>query len=288
MIVKKRVLQILLLVYSLLLIKVMVFKDVPLIRVGVLMLNFGGTHDGPPNFIPFKTILPYLIGEKGLLIGAINIVGNIILLVPVGLLVPFVFPAVHLKKSILFAVFSGLLIEGMQTLLHVGIFDIDDVILNGLGYLIGYWIYLLLPRFWNLLKSSKLFLGSLVAVVLATVYIFYSWYLSITSEINMRPEQLKEDIHSKKNIQSSDQHQQDPCRGTGGTGTIMKVDQHAMVIQRKDGVEELIHITEKTTIKQSSGNATVKDLRVGDHVTVVVGLINEDAQAASLILICST
>jgi ribosomal protein S1 len=104
----------------------------------------------------------------------------------------------------------------------------------------------------------------------------------------MRPEQLKEDIHSKKNIQSSDQHQQDPCRGTGGTGTIMKVDQHAMVIQRKDGVEELIHITEKTTIKQSSGNATVKDLRVGDHVTVVVGLINEDAQAASLILICST
>ena len=135
MIVKNRFLQVLLLGYCLLLIKVMVFKDVPLIRIGVLMLNFGGTHDGPPNFIPFKTILPYLIGEKGLLIGAINIVGNIILLVPVGLLVPFVFPAVHLKKSILFAVFSGLLIEGMQTLLHVGIFDIDDVILNGLGYL---------------------------------------------------------------------------------------------------------------------------------------------------------
>ncbi len=103
----------------------------------------------------------------------------------------------------------------------------------------------------------------------------------------MRPEQLNKDNHSKKNIQSPDQHQQDPCRGTGGTGTIMEVDQHAMVIQRKDGVEELIHITEKTTIKHSSGNATVKDLRVGDQVTVVVGLIKEDAQAASLILICT-
>lgn len=286
MIVKKGVLQILLIGYCLLLIKVMVFKDVPLIRVGVLMLNFGGNHDGPHNFIPFKTIFPYLIGEKGLLIGAINIVGNIILLVPVGLMVPFVFPAVHLKKSILFAVFSGLLIEGMQTLLHVGIFDIDDVILNGLGYLIGYWIYLLLPPFWNLLKSSKLFLASLVALVLATVYIFYLWYLSITSEIHMRPGQLNEDSHYKKNIQSPDQYQQDPCRGTGGTGTIMEVNKHAMVIQRKDGVEELIHITEKTTIKQSSGNATVKDLKVGDQVTVVVGLIKEDAQAASLILIC--
>jgi ribosomal protein S1 len=68
----------------------------------------------------------------------------------------------------------------------------------------------------------------------------------------------------------------------------MKVDQHAMVIQRKDGVEELIHITEMTTIRHSKGNATVKDLKVGDHVTVVIGLIKEDAHAASLILVCST
>ena len=288
MIVKKRVLQVLLLGYCLLLIKIMVFKDVPLIRLGILMLNFGGTHEGQPNFIPFKTIIPYLVGEKGLLIGAINIVGNIILLVPVGLMVPFVFPAVHLKKSILFAVFSGLLIEGMQTLLHVGIFDIDDVILNGLGYLLGYWIYLVLPRFWHLLKSSKLFLTSLIVVVLATVYIFYSWYLSITSEIHIRPSQLNEDIHSKKNIQSPDQHQQDLCRGTGGTGTIIELGQHSLVIQRKDGVKELIHITAKTIIKQASGNATLRDLKVGDHITVVVGLIKEDAKAASLVLICST
>ena len=288
MIEKKRVLQVLLLGYCLLLIKIMVFKDVPLIRLGILILNFGGTHEGQPNFIPFKTIIPYLVGEKGLLIGAINIVGNIILLVPVGLLVPFAFPAVHLKKSILFAVFSGLLIEGMQTLLHVGIFDIDDVILNGLGYLLGYWIYLVLPRFWHLLKSSKLFLTSLIVVVLATVYIFYSWYLSITSEIHIRPSQLNEDIHSKKNIQSPDQHQQDLCRGTGGTGTIIELGQHSLVIQRKDGVKELIHITAKTTIKQASGNATLRDLKVGDHITVVVGLIKEDAKAASLVLICST
>ncbi len=288
MIMKNRLLQVLLLGYCLLLIKIMVFKDVPLIRLGILMLNFGGTHEGQPNFIPFKTIIPYLVGEKGLLIGAINIVGNIILLVPVGLMVPFVFPAVHLKKSILFAVFSGLLIEGMQTLLHVGIFDIDDVILNGLGYLLGYWIYLVLPRFWHLLKSSKLFLTSSIVVVLATVYIFYSWYLSITSEIHIRPSQLNEDIHSKKNIQSPDQHQQDLCRGTGGTGTIIELGQHSLVIQRKDGVKELIHITAKTTIKQASGNATLRDLKVGDHITVVVGLIKEDAKAASLVLICST
>jgi glycopeptide antibiotics resistance protein len=270
-----------------LLIKVMVFKDVPLIQLGVLMLNFGGTHEGPPNFIPFKTILPYLLGDKGLLIGAINIVGNIILLVPVGLMVPFVFPAVHLKKSILFAVFSGLIIEGMQTLLHVGIFDIDDVILNGLGYLMGYWIYLVLPRFWHLLKSSKIFLVFLLVLILTTVYVFYSWYQSITSESDSVPALLNQDPNTKVDASSSDQKQRDLCGGTGGTGTIIELDQHSLVIQRKDGVKELIHITAKTTIKQASGNATVRDFKVGDHITVVVGLIKEDAQAASLILICA-
>ncbi|GDX44374.1 hypothetical protein LBMAG23_13510 [Bacteroidota bacterium] len=266
----------------------MVFKDVPLIRLGILMLNFGGTHEGQPNFIPFKTIIPYLVGEKGLLIGAINIVGNIILLVPVGLMVPFVFPAVHLKKSILFAVFSGLLIEGMQTLLHVGIFDIDDVILNGLGYLLGYWIYLVLPRFWHLLKSSKIFLVFLLVSMLTTVYVFYSWYQSITSETDPVQALLNQGPNTKVDASSSDQKQRDLCGGTGGTGTIIELDQHSLVIQRKDGVKELIHITPKTTIKQASGNATVADLKVGDHITVVVGLIKEDAQAASLILICTT
>jgi len=287
MIVKKRVLQVLLFGYCLLLIKVMVFKDVPLIQLGVLMLNFGGTHEGPPNFIPFKTILPYLLGDKGLLIGAINIVGNIILLVPVGLMVPFVFPAVHLKKSILFAVFSGLIIEGMQTLLHVGIFDIDDVILNGLGYLMGYWIYLVLPRFWHLLKSIKIFLVFLLVLILTTVYVFYSWYQSITSESDSVPALLNQDPNTKVDASSSDQKQRDLCGGTGGTGTIIELDQHSLMIQRKDGVKELIHITAKTTIKQASGNATVRDFKVGDHITVVVGLIKEDAQAASLILICA-
>ena len=287
MIVKKRLLQLLLFGYCLLLIKIMVFKDVPLIRIGVLMLNFGGTHECVPNFIPFKTILPYLIGEKGLLIGAINIVGNIILLVPVGLLMPYVFSAVNLKKSFVFAILSGMLIEGMQSLLHVGIFDIDDVILNGLGYLIGYWTYLMLPRCWNLLKSSKIFLASIIVIVMAAVYIFYSWYQSVTTATDTGPARMNQGPHPKINHLSPDQNQGDLCRGTGGTGTIVEVDEHSMLIQRKDGVEELIHITEKTTIKQSSGNATVKDLKLGDHVTVVVGLIKEDAQAASLILICT-
>src|SRR6185295_2198618 len=89
-----------LIAYSATLIKVMVFKDLPLIRIGHLRFNFGVTQEGQANVIPFKTILPYLLGEKGLMIAAINIVGNIVLLVPIGFLVPFVYKNMTWKKSL--------------------------------------------------------------------------------------------------------------------------------------------------------------------------------------------
>ncbi|MDN3655931.1 VanZ family protein [Ferruginibacter paludis] len=118
--VKKHLLSaLLLIVYSLLLIKVMVFKDLPMIRIGPLMFKFGGTHEGPANLVPFKTILPYLFGGQGLIIGGLNIVGNIVLLVPIGFLVPLIFRSMTWKKMLAIAVASGLLIEGMQVVLHV-------------------------------------------------------------------------------------------------------------------------------------------------------------------------
>ena len=106
-----------------------------------MRFQFGGTQTGPPNFIPFKTIMPYLQGDKGLLIGSLNIAGNIILLVPVGFIVPFIFPNMTWNKSLLPAVASGLAIELMQVIFRVGIFDVDDVILNGIGVLLGFWVF---------------------------------------------------------------------------------------------------------------------------------------------------
>ena len=139
---KKRLLSTFILVmYSATLIKIVVFKDIPLIRIGSLMINFGGSHEGPANLLPFKTIVPYLLGEKGWIIAGINLVGNIVLLVPIGFLVPFVYRNMTWKKSLGLAVAAGFAIEGMQAVLRVGIFDIDDVILNGLGVMVGHWAF---------------------------------------------------------------------------------------------------------------------------------------------------
>jgi glycopeptide antibiotics resistance protein len=141
---KKRItLTIILIANSAIQIKVMVFKDLPLIRIGSLRFNFGGTHAGAANLLPFSTILPYLLGKKGWMIAVINLAGNIVLLVPIGFLVPFVYRKMTWKKSLALAVAAGFALEGMQAVFRVGIFDIDDVILNGLGVMIGYWAFMM-------------------------------------------------------------------------------------------------------------------------------------------------
>lgn len=143
-----------LIAYTAILIKIIVFKDLPHIRIGPVRLYFGGPQEGPANFLPFKTILPYLLGEKGFIISVINLAGNIILLVPIGFLIPFVYRQMTWRKSIALAVATGFALEGMQALFHVGIFDIDDVLLNGLGVVAGYWAFTVFAKKFSSVKSG--------------------------------------------------------------------------------------------------------------------------------------
>jgi glycopeptide antibiotics resistance protein len=128
-----------LLAYSAVLIKLLVFK-IDLLRIGHLRFRFP-PHAGQANFLPFRTILSYLRGEPMGLISILNLVGNIALLVPIGFLVPIVYRSVTWRTSLALAVATGLAIEGMEEAFRVGIFDIDDVILNALGVMIGYWAF---------------------------------------------------------------------------------------------------------------------------------------------------
>jgi glycopeptide antibiotics resistance protein len=136
--------------YSAVLIRVLVFKNI-LFSIGPLRFRF--TQDaGDPNFVPFKTILPYLRGEHGSLIASLNLVGNIALFAPIGLLLPFVYRSMTWLQALAFAVAAGLVIEGMQVTFRVGVFDIDDLILNGLGVMIGYTAF----RLWRKAKRPPL------------------------------------------------------------------------------------------------------------------------------------
>ncbi|EOC99687.1 VanZ family protein [Caldisalinibacter kiritimatiensis] len=86
---------------------------------------------------PFKTITPYLTNAAYVnsRIAIINIFGNILLFIPIGFIV-----GIHIKnayKSLIVLLSIPIIIEIVQYISATGISDIDDVILNFIGELIG-------------------------------------------------------------------------------------------------------------------------------------------------------
>ncbi len=132
--------------YGALLIRFVVFKAIPVIRIGHLRLRFAGTHTGPGNFVPFKTIVPLLNGRGNQLIAMVNLFGNIIPFMPIGLLAPLVVRSISWQKVLVLGVVTGLTFEVMEVVFRVGIFDIDDVILNAFGVMIGYGVFVMSKR----------------------------------------------------------------------------------------------------------------------------------------------
>lgn len=299
---RKRFVPILILViYSALLVNIMVFKYMPIITVGHIMLNFGGTHEGAANLIPFKTILPYLLGQNGFIIAFINIAGNIALLVPVGFMVAFINRSITWKKMLAIAVAAGLTIECMQALLHVGIFDIDDVILNGLGVMLGFWAFTIGTKMQH---SARVKAITVAAVLVAAAGVFCGVMLSHDARQPLPLPRTEGGVLMGDNDSNGVKHDSlrptallntandstaqlpDPCGGTGGTGQIISVGNHAITIQSRSGKQELVKIGPRTKIKDARGALAEEDLKVGYRVTVVIGLEAADDRLASAVLVC--
>ncbi len=272
-----------LLLYFIILIKILVFKDMPLVRIGTLMLNFGGTHEGPANLTPFKTIIPYFLGKNGLIIASINIVGNIILFVPIGFLFPLTIVHSSWKKIIATSIATGFIIEGMQAFLHLGIFDIDDVILNGLGVMIGYWCFTLFSRFSPLIKKILIITSTTIILLIASIYII-AYYKNITLPISFEAGAHHTTLDNFKSLQNGSAKCCDLCNGTGGTGVIVAMNSLSITIKGKkgNGENQQIKLTEKTVIRNSAGIITKSILKIGDHVTVIIN----ESETASLVLVC--
>lgn len=101
------------------------------------------------NLKPFAEITRYFtrVKEKDYLMFFINIVGNIALFVPFGFLFPFVSEKRNYKRSVNFfvsllvTVLFCVLIEGIQLVTKVGVFDVDDIIMNTFGSIVGYILH---------------------------------------------------------------------------------------------------------------------------------------------------
>lgn len=101
------------------------------------------------NLIPFHTIKLFinalLHGYAPLYIITANLLGNIILTFPIGMLIARLFGFIKIHNILFLAFYLPMHIETMQLFLHVIGYstrsvDIDDVILNGCGIIIGYYV----------------------------------------------------------------------------------------------------------------------------------------------------
>lgn len=90
------------------------------------------------NLIPFKSISPYIKNITEFYAFK-NIMGNIVVFIPMGFFTAW-FCNKKLLKTLLYCIIMLLSIEIMQFIFMIGFFDIDDLILNLTGCVIGYLI----------------------------------------------------------------------------------------------------------------------------------------------------
>lgn len=97
------------------------------------------------NLIPFNTIKDYLflLFHGNVSVAFINLIGNIIVFIPIGILLVLWNGKITFKKMVMIGFIVSLVIELTQLILsHLNIlarsFDVDDLLLNTSGVIIGF------------------------------------------------------------------------------------------------------------------------------------------------------
>ena len=72
----------------------------------------------------------------------LNVAGNVAAFMPLGFLLPFVKESkMHTLKAFCYGFLLSLCAESIQLVSRTGAFDVDDLLLNTVGSVLGYWCY---------------------------------------------------------------------------------------------------------------------------------------------------
>lgn len=101
------------------------------------------------NLVPFHVIFTYF--EQATLHSWVNFAGNILIFMPFGMLLPLLFRGMAnpWSKVFMLSFTFSLGLETSQLILAIGMFDVDDLILNTFGGLLGCGMY----RAWTMTRS---------------------------------------------------------------------------------------------------------------------------------------
>jgi glycopeptide antibiotics resistance protein len=101
------------------------------------------------NTVPFATINLYKKGlERHNTTAEYNLLGNLIGFIPFGILLPLFWPWFrHGVKMLLAGFMLSLGFETLQLLTGLGVWDVDDLLLNTAGTVAGYVLFFVMMKF---------------------------------------------------------------------------------------------------------------------------------------------
>lgn len=104
-------------------------------QVQPLLFEYSAAWPFRINLVPFVNLLDY--PTKGEIL--INVIGNSAMFIPTGVMTPLIYKQLNsFKKTVLTGFFISLAIEIIQLPFAVRCSDIDDLILNTIGCVVGY------------------------------------------------------------------------------------------------------------------------------------------------------
>lgn len=125
------------------------------------------------NIVPFTEIFRYEIGSK---LFIFNVIGNIVIFIPFGYFVSGYVKANKVSHILFISLITSLTVELVQ--LQIGrSFDIDDILLNVIGSIIGFFLFIgltaikkHLPRFFQ----SDLFYNFLCILLFIIIFVYFT------------------------------------------------------------------------------------------------------------------
>lgn len=124
------------------------------------------------NNIPFKEIMRYEFGSKMFIY---NVLGNILIFVPFGYFISRYVKPKKILPIIVDALITSVTVETVQ--IKIGrSFDIDDIILNIVGAIIGYFVYIAFDAIYKHLPKilQKDFIYDVISLIILTMFILYA------------------------------------------------------------------------------------------------------------------
>ena len=141
------------------------------------IVTFQDVNYGVSNFVPFKEIFRYSIGSVKFFK---NIVGNIVLFIPFGFFASYYLKNKKTITSVILTLITSTTIEVVQY--YIGrVFDIDDIILNLIGGIIGFLLFIGFDAIRNRLPKfmrSDTFLNILIIIIILLIVV-YSFNINI-------------------------------------------------------------------------------------------------------------